>query len=267
MSQRTYYEILGLTSSCTAQEIRKSYRQLALLWHPDKHTNKEEAQEEFMFINEAYNILSDVKKRTIYDTCGQRGLDMNQDIEDFANNNTQNFFYQKGFQGTEKSAFDVLRDIFQENEDDSFFKDCNMPGMADTYTSTIKSFFNENVIFSEDEGNNFLGSYEPTFLNAEFSSQFTPFNGFCSEEGCFAQFFESISASGTCAQDFSEFSFKDSRKPKNSNLPSRKKTAAKSQKRQKKSFLVNDGCDERGMDSEIGKINLNSKKISKIKVF
>jgi curved DNA-binding protein CbpA len=263
MSQRTYYEILGLAPTCTAQEIRKSYRHLALVWHPDKHTNKQEAQDEFVFINEAYNILSDVKKRTIYDTCGQKGLDMNQEIEDFANNNSQNFFHQKGFNGTEKSAFEVLRDIFEENEDDCVFKDCTMSGMADNYKSTLQSFFNEDVIFSEDDGNNFLSSYEPTFMNAEFSSQFTSFNESNNEEDCFAKFFASVSTSESYTQDFSEFSFKTLGKPKNSKTASRKKASANLEKRQKKSFLVNDGsC----IDDKIGKIHLHSKKISKIKV-
>jgi len=256
MSKRNYYEVLGLTSTCTAQEIKRSYHQLALVWHPDKHSNKIDAQAEFNFINEAYTILNDAKKRKIYDTYGQKGLDMDQECEDFANSNNKNCFYQKGFQGTDKSAFDILRDIFEENEDDCFFKDYDMCGMSNTFKSTLESFVNENIVSSEGEGegDNFIANYKPTFMNSNFYSEFD----------------QLFTAGGYTTNLLSSFSNKGKKnetrnqKRDNSGFISEKnecnsgkkttvkakdlfldtKDAPKSQKKTKKHFLINDEDDD-----------------------
>ena len=70
-----YYEVLGITKNATDSEIKKSYRKLALKWHPDKNPdNKEEAEEKFKNISEAYEVLSDKEKRKIYDRYGKDGI-------------------------------------------------------------------------------------------------------------------------------------------------------------------------------------------------
>jgi DnaJ family protein B protein 6 len=70
-----YYRVLGLERACSAQEIKKAYRKLALKWHPDKNpTNQDEANRKFKEISEAYEVLSDDKKRRIYDQYGKDGL-------------------------------------------------------------------------------------------------------------------------------------------------------------------------------------------------
>lgn len=61
-----YYEILGVGSNATKDEIKKAYRQLALKWHPDKNKNAN-AHEKFIEINQAYLILSDDEARAKYD--------------------------------------------------------------------------------------------------------------------------------------------------------------------------------------------------------
>jgi len=67
-----YYDILGVTKSASADEIKKAYRKQALEWHPDKHsgTDKEAAERKFKEINEAYQILSDPQKKSAYDQFG-----------------------------------------------------------------------------------------------------------------------------------------------------------------------------------------------------
>ena len=66
-----YYELLGVKKDATDAEIRKAYRKLALKWHPDKNQdNKQEAEEKFKKINEAYSVLSDKQKRKQYDHGG-----------------------------------------------------------------------------------------------------------------------------------------------------------------------------------------------------
>lgn len=70
-----YYEILDINKSATEEEIKKSYRKLAVKWHPDKNpNNKEEAEKKFKEISEAYQVLSDKEKREIYDNYGEEGL-------------------------------------------------------------------------------------------------------------------------------------------------------------------------------------------------
>jgi len=73
--QRDFYEVLGVTKTASVEEIKASYRQSALKWHPDRNPeNKEEAEIRFRECTEAYSILSDPQKRQIYDTYGHAGL-------------------------------------------------------------------------------------------------------------------------------------------------------------------------------------------------
>lgn len=70
---KDYYKILGVTKKATEQEIKKAYKKLALKYHPDK--NKERgAEEKFKELAEAYEVLSDKRKREIYDQVGEEGL-------------------------------------------------------------------------------------------------------------------------------------------------------------------------------------------------
>ncbi|XP_063777976.1 dnaJ homolog subfamily B member 6 isoform X2 [Pseudophryne corroboree] len=70
-----YYEVLGVQRNSSAEEIKKAYRRLALKWHPDKNPdNKDEAERRFKEVAEAYEVLSDVKKRDIYNKFGKEGL-------------------------------------------------------------------------------------------------------------------------------------------------------------------------------------------------
>ena len=65
-----YYKILGVEKSASVEDIKKSYRKLALKWHPDKNPNNKLAEENFKKISEAYAVLSDTEKRKNYDMFG-----------------------------------------------------------------------------------------------------------------------------------------------------------------------------------------------------
>lgn len=72
--KRDYYEVLGVSRSATAEEIKKAYRQCALNYHPDRNPGDKKAEEKFKEATEAYQVLSDHEKRGIYDRNGHEGL-------------------------------------------------------------------------------------------------------------------------------------------------------------------------------------------------
>lgn len=69
---RDYYKTLGISKGATEEDIKKAYRKQALKWHPDKNKSSA-AEEKFKEIAEAYEVLSDPKKREIYDQYGEEG--------------------------------------------------------------------------------------------------------------------------------------------------------------------------------------------------
>lgn len=70
-----YYDILGVSKSASAEEIKKAYRKQALEWHPDRHKDdKEAAERRFKEINEAYQVLSNPQKRSAYDQFGHNAF-------------------------------------------------------------------------------------------------------------------------------------------------------------------------------------------------
>ena len=69
-----HYELLGVFPNATIEEIKSSYRQLALKYHPDRNPGDKAAEEEFKRVSEAYQVLSDPEKRKIYDLYGAEGL-------------------------------------------------------------------------------------------------------------------------------------------------------------------------------------------------
>jgi molecular chaperone DnaJ len=95
--KRCYYEVLSLSRSVTPDELRKAYRREALKHHPDRNPDNPEAQTAFKEVNEAYQVLSDEQKRSVYDRFGHAGL--------------------KGADPSGGSGFDVfsqMQDLFSE---------------------------------------------------------------------------------------------------------------------------------------------------------
>jgi molecular chaperone DnaJ len=74
MAQRDYYEVLGITKTATADEIKRAHRKLALKHHPDRNKGNKDAEERFKEIQEAYDVLSDDTKRANYDQFGHAGV-------------------------------------------------------------------------------------------------------------------------------------------------------------------------------------------------
>ena len=74
MEEKNYYSILGVSRDATEDEIKKSYRKIAMQYHPDKNPGNKEAEEKFKIASEAYEVLRDPEKRDIYDRYGIEGL-------------------------------------------------------------------------------------------------------------------------------------------------------------------------------------------------
>jgi DnaJ family protein B protein 6 len=105
MTGQNYYEILEIAKTATEAEIKKAYRKHALKWHPDKNPdNQKEAEKKFKEISEAYEVLSDKKKRDIYDRYGKEGLNRS--------NNSQNNSRSGGRGGHNQHNFDFEFDPF-----------------------------------------------------------------------------------------------------------------------------------------------------------
>jgi molecular chaperone DnaJ len=80
MSKRDYYEILEISKSASQDEIKQSYRKLAIKYHPDKNPDNPEAENLFKEATEAYEVLSNDEKRARYDRFGHQGMRGGQDF-------------------------------------------------------------------------------------------------------------------------------------------------------------------------------------------
>lgn len=115
-----YYEVLGISRDASQDEIKKAYRKLTKQWHPDRHQdNKQQAEEKFKKINEAYDILSDSAKKQQYDQFGSipHGSDFGSatgfNFNDFSGGGGQ------GFQGG--SFADLFQNLFSQGNISDLF--------------------------------------------------------------------------------------------------------------------------------------------------
>ena len=98
MAKRDYYEVLGVDRTASAEDIKKSYRKLAVKFHPDKNPDKKAAEEQFKELGEAYEVLSDPQKRAAYDQYGHAAFDRR----------TGGFSRGGGFH----DPFEIFREVF-----------------------------------------------------------------------------------------------------------------------------------------------------------
>jgi molecular chaperone DnaJ len=103
-TKRDYYEVLSVTRESTAEEIKKSYRKLAVKYHPDKNPGNKEAENQFKELGEAYEILSDQDKRAAYDRYGHQAFQ-------------QGMGRGAAGGGGFHDPFDVFRDVFNGGGD------------------------------------------------------------------------------------------------------------------------------------------------------
>ena len=74
-NKKDYYEVLGVNRDASEDDLKKSYRKLAMKWHPDRNPDNPKAEEHFKEAKEAYEVLTDAQKRASYDQFGHAGVD------------------------------------------------------------------------------------------------------------------------------------------------------------------------------------------------
>lgn len=142
-----YYKILGLSKNCSENDIKKSYRKLALKWHPDRNPqNKKEAEDNFKKISESYQVLSDKKLRKEYDMGG--------------NINIQN-------QNNNFDPFDIFDTFFNDNFD--FINQFNRKRYSNNFFYPTSDFINQ--IHEKRYSNNFSNPTSDFNSFSNFSSR------------------------------------------------------------------------------------------------
>jgi len=98
MSNKDYYKILGVKKNASTEDIKKSYRKLAMKYHPDRNKDNKTAEEKFKEISEAYAVLSDAEKKKQYDMFGAEGFQQRYSQEDiFSSFDFSDIFREFGF--------------------------------------------------------------------------------------------------------------------------------------------------------------------------
>src|ERR1700732_927710 len=75
MAKQDFYDILGVSKSADADELKRAYRKLAMQFHPDRNQSDKSAEQKFKDINEAYDVLKDDQKRAAYDRFGHAAFE------------------------------------------------------------------------------------------------------------------------------------------------------------------------------------------------
>ena len=115
MAKKDFYGVLGVARSATPDELKKAYRKLAMKYHPDKNPGDKSAEETFKDASEAYEVLSDEKKRKLYDQFGHAGLQGG--AEGFGQGG---FSQGRGFDPRQGAGAEQFQDMFSDFFGDFF---------------------------------------------------------------------------------------------------------------------------------------------------
>lgn len=170
---KCYYEVLDVGRTANDDDIRKSYRKLALKWHPDKNLDKsEEAKEQFQLIQQAYEVLSDPQERAWYDKhrdtilCGRGSNYKDNSIDVYEYFTTACF---SGFGDDQKGFYSVYAEVFKKisAEDSEFDKnldsDHEIPVFGDSkssYEDVVHPFYAHWQSYSTKKTYSWLDKYD-----------------------------------------------------------------------------------------------------------
>ncbi|CAK7209793.1 hypothetical protein SCUCBS95973_000561 [Sporothrix curviconia] len=131
------YERLGVTHDASGDQIRRSYRQAALLWHPDRNRDNPEAAEKFKACLEAYEILSNPDRRLLYDTYGLSGIQRTPEAPTQPTQQPTQAQPSSDYRRARRQQRRPAPPSFFDDDDDNFF--FSFPTHAHTQTQTQRS--------------------------------------------------------------------------------------------------------------------------------
>ena len=154
MAKKDYYEVLGISRSASEDEIKKAFRKKAMQFHPDRNKDAD-AEQKFKEVNEAYEVLSDPKKKQMYDQYGHAGVDGN------------------GFGGGGAAGFD-FSDIFNQffgggaSSSHTEFESDGFDGFSDIFSSFFggSQSHGQRRRYSRDRDANLMISIALTFVES-----------------------------------------------------------------------------------------------------
>jgi curved DNA-binding protein len=114
MAKRKLYDVLGVPRDATDQQIRKSFRDLARKYHPDRNPGDKQAEERFKEVNRASEVLLNKEKRALYDEFGEIGLREGFDAAAYRDWNARRTAQGPGFGASGGQGFGGLEDIFEQ---------------------------------------------------------------------------------------------------------------------------------------------------------
>ncbi|XP_015596605.1 dnaJ homolog subfamily C member 21 [Cephus cinctus] len=171
---KCHYEVLGVARNATEDDIKKSYRKLALRWHPDKNlSNPDEAKEQFQLVQQAWEVLSDPHERAWYDN--HRDAILKGGIDDNYKDDSIDLFQYfssgcfKGYGDDDKGFYTVYRTVFEKlaAEDAEFSKegdsDEEVPGFGDStssYEDVVHQFYSYWQSYSTKRSFAWLDPYD-----------------------------------------------------------------------------------------------------------
>jgi curved DNA-binding protein len=171
MEYKDYYKVLGVDRKATEDEIKHSYRKLALDHHPDRNLGDKAAEEKFKEINEAYQVLSDAEKRKRYDQLGESYSSWQQRGGTPGGFNWEDWFVQNPRGGNVRVEVGDFGDIFGDTgigDFSDFFRSIfggrsvsRHPGSASTRSARQPQAFQQEVPIS------FLEAYQGTTRRVE----------------------------------------------------------------------------------------------------
>lgn len=129
---KDYYDQLQVDRNASAEEIKKAYKQLAKKYHPDANNNDQVAEQKFKEINEAYQVLGDEQKRSMYDRFGEEGVNG-----------------MSGSSGGFGGGFSGFGDIFSSIFEDFGFGGQNSRGQQDSDKYDLNTIIEQSITFKE----------------------------------------------------------------------------------------------------------------------